>query len=399
VEPMDYWTRILSETPGLADYLKPIASKWAKNATLPKQMTLGTEPKEPSIRMALDRIFGGRVKYASGKTKVQIPIELRNDDQLSVLAKELGIKRATKPVEASPKVALQRLRLSFPKMEWAHEWLWHAPEIDRLLRHNPESEQLLRPLLETTSFLQGTSVPITLSKLGSQFFNDSKILRSGTPRKILGGLLCRALGSDDSPECRDIALQQFNVIDNPATTLATLFGAIGLIHNGKEENWITDRFEAREPVTLNSYNLEGIDAVRINCETVITSENAAPFHELVSEQREEIILYTGGYPNAAVCRLLQLISEAGATCRHWGDTDPDGFMIAALLDRYIETSLFRCGIEDIQHHETDLKPLDPVQLQRGWQLLKSQPHFKFREELTHTLEHGYWLEQERWTSQ
>lgn len=386
---MDHWTRILNETPGLADYLKPIAKKWAKGAALPKQMTLGAEPKEPGIRMALDRVFGGRVKYTNGKTKVQLSAELWNDELLSSLAAHLDIKRTAKPAEADPKVALQRLRLSFPEMEWAYEWL----------RAAPGSEHLLRSLLETAAFLLDTSVPITLSKLGSKFFNDSKILRSGTPRKLLGGLLNHRLGNDDTPEMREIALQQFNVIDNPATTLATLFGAITLVRNGKEERWIAERFEAGEPVTLNSYNLEGIDAVRIDCKTVITSENAAPFHELVTERPNAILLYTSGYPNAAVCRLLQLLSAAGATCRHWGDTDPDGFMIAALLNRTIETSLFRCGIEDIQRHEADLKPLSSIQLQRGRQLLESQPHFKFRKELSHTLQLGYWLEQERWTNQ
>ncbi len=386
---MEHWKRILEETPGLAAYLKPIAAKWARGVALPRQMTLGTEPKDPKIRMALDRLFSGRVNYANGKAKVQLPAALWNDKQVATLAAQLGIERKAESTASDPAIILQRLRLSFPKMAWAHEWL----------RGNPEPEPLLRSLLETASFLLETSVPTTLSKLGSQFFNDSKILRSGTPRKLLGGLLNHRLGNDDTPEMRDIALQQFNVIDNPATTLATLFGAIGLVRNGKEENWIADRFNAGEPVTLNSYNLEGVDAVRIDCDTVITSENAAPFHELVNERPNAILLYTGGYPNAAVCRLLRLLHEAGATCRHWGDTDPDGFMIAALLDRYIETALFRCGIEDIQRHKADLKPLDLIQLQRGRQLLKSQPHFKFRRELTHTLEHSYWLEQERWTTQ
>ena len=251
---MDHWTRILNETPGLADYLKPIATKWAKGATLPKQMTLGTEPKEPSIRMALDRIFGGRVKYTKGKIKAQIPAELRNDELLSSLAEHLNIKRVTQPADSDPAIALQRLRLSFPEMEWAHEWL----------RETSGPKHLLRPLLETASFLLDTSAPITLSKLGAQFFNDSKILRSGTPRKLLGGLLNHRLGNDDTPEMREIALQQFNVIDNPATTAATLFGAIVLVRNGKEEHWIAERFEAGEPVTLNSYNLEGVDAARID---------------------------------------------------------------------------------------------------------------------------------------
>jgi hypothetical protein len=392
---MDHWKRILEDSPGLEAYLKPIAAKWARGAALPRQMTLGPEPKEPGIRLALDRIFGGRVTYTNGKTKVQLPAQLWSDEQIAALAAQLGIERKSGSTCSDPAIALQRLRLSFPEMEWAHEWLRHAPEIERILRQNPASEQLLRSLLETASFLLETSIPVTLSKLGAQFFNDSKILRGGTLRKLLGGLLNYRLGNDDASELRDIALQQFNVIDNPATTLATLFGPIDLIRNGKKDRWIVDRFNASEPVTLNSYNLQNIEAVglRPGFGTVITSENAAPFHELVSAAHPAIIIYTGGYPNAAVCRLLRLLALAGATCRHWGDTDPDGFRIAAMVRRHIPVELFRCNLADTNQNRASLIPLNPKQKSRAKQILDTQPEFPFREELIFSLNNG-WLEQE-----
>jgi hypothetical protein len=399
VNSSNHWKTRLDEVPGLEPYLRKVAQKWAKNLPLPKRMTLGTEPKEPAVRAALDRIFGGQVFYRNGKTTAEIPDALRNDSVLAPLAELLGIERKLQPREVDPSEMLQRLRLSYPQLNT--EWLRSAPEIERLLRQHPEQENLLHQLLKAADYLQTLETPVTLSKLGSTFFNDSKVLRNGTPRKLLGGIMNSLLGTEDSLGNREIALQQFNVIDNPATTTATLFGPIDLIRNGRREEWIIDRFNAGEPVTLNSYNLQGVERIELpnGINKVITSENAAPFHELVIEQPDAVLLYTGGYPNAAVCRLLRLLAQAGATCLHWGDTDPDGFMIAALVDRYIETSLFRCGTEDIRRHKPDLKSLDRAQSMRGKNLLKTQSHFKFREELALTLELGHWLEQERWFSE
>jgi hypothetical protein len=391
----NHWKTRLEELPALKEYLLPLAKKWANGLDLPKNMTLGTEPRDPALRAALARIFG-ETRCRNGKIIASIPDPLRNETILRTLAAELGIEKS--PLKPKPSNhPLQRIRLTYPQLGTIQQWIQTAPEIKRLLSADPNAEQLLHSLLETARYLLPANNTITLSKLGSMFFNDSKLLRSGTLLKILSGMLNAQLGAEDSPENRNIALQQFGVIDNPATTTVTLFGPLDLIRSSTLDRWIADRFNCGEPVTLNSYNLENVEAValRPGCHTVITSENAAPFHELVEENPNAVLIYTAGYPNAAVCRILRLLYEAGTTCRHWGDTDPDGFMIAALINRYIETSLFRCGIKDIQLHETDLKPLNMIQLQRGRQLLKSNPDFKFHEELKLTLKLGRWLEQER----
>jgi hypothetical protein len=94
-------------------------------------------------------------------------------------------------------------------------------------------------------------------------------------------------------------------------------------------------------------------------------------------------------------RRLRLFHDPGAICRHWGDTDPEGFTIAAIVNRYIEPTLYRCGTKDILNNQGNLKPLSAIQLMRGKQLLENTPRFKFKEELKFTLTLGGWLEQEK----
>jgi len=387
---------LLEQVPGLETYLRRIAMKWAKGLPLPARMTLGPEPKEPAVRNALDRIFGGRLFYNSGKLTAEIPEALRNDTILEPLANVLGIKRKVdKSSAANLPVIFQRLRLMSPELHAVHAWLRTSPEIERLLKDRPEQEQFLQKVIETANLLRTCERPVTLSRLGSTFFNDSKVLRSGTPRKLLGGIMNALAGTVDTPENRDIALQQFNVIDNPVTTQITLFGPVTLLRNGEREAWVADRFAQGEPVTLNSCNLQGVDAVELPAaySTVITSENAAPFHELVTEPHTAIIVYTAGYPNAEVRRMLLLLAQAGARCLHWGDTDPDGLRIAAIISQIIPTTLYRCGVPDMKQNAKRLKHLDAAQKTRAAQMLAELPHFPFRAELEFSVTNG-WLEQE-----
>jgi len=375
----EYWENSLREIPELKPYLLKIAKKWATGSSLPTRMTLGPEPKEPAVRSALSRIFGS-LHARNGNVVVTIPEELREESVIQPLAAQFGLLKKQRVVPADLRPVFQRLELLFPTLGNATNWLKTAPEVTRFLKRS--NETVLRQLLETVQFLQPLETCITLSKLGSLHFNDSKILRSGTVRNLLERLLLAVAGEPDHPESRHEILSRFNIIDNPATTLVTVFGSLQIIRNGTVENWIADRFQHGEPVTLNGFNLDGMDAIRVSSETktVITSENAAPFHELVIEQPEAIVLYTAGYPNAEVCRLLRLCSEAGLRCMHWGDSDPSGLRIAEQVNRCIPTQLYRCGIADLKKRQFDLKPLTEKKKAIGHQILKKD-NFPFREEL------------------
>lgn len=385
----------LKQVPELKPYLRRIALKWAKGVPLPARMTLGPEPKEPAIRNALDRIFGGRLFTHGGKLTVEIPQALREDAVLAPLAEAMGIKRMVEKSVPDPSTIFQRLRLINPHLDAIHAWLRTAPEIERLANDRTGRESPLQPLLQTADFLRTCKTPVTLSALGSTFFNDSKILRSGTLRKVLGGIMNAQTGTEDTPANREIALQQFNVIDNPITTLITLFGPVTLLRNGQKETWVADRFVKGEPVTLNSCNLRQVDGIQLPpaYNTVITSENAAPFHELIAEPHNAVIIYTEGYPNAEVRRLLHLLAQAGTTCLHWGDTDPDGLRIAAIINDMIPTTLYRCALIDMQNNLQRLKHLDGAKQASARRMLSDLSNFTFRPELEFVSTHG-WLEQE-----
>ena len=59
---------------------------------------------------------------------------------------------------------------------------------------------------------------------------------------------------------------------------------------------------------------------------IVTSENASPFMDLVSEGTP--CVYTEGYPNSAVKMFLRMLSRFKPKCTHVGDADLDGFLIA-----------------------------------------------------------------------
>lgn len=380
----------LKQQPELQPYIEKPVRKWAAGKPIPRRMTIGDEPSDRQLRARLDRFFGG-LSYRNGKIVVTLPPPLRDTAILEELANALGIERQLPPENFDPATALQRLRLLFPELSTLIGQLADAAEIRRLLSSDRAAEEQLKQLLQTAVALKNANAPITLSKLGATHFGDSKILRSGTLRNLLSLILNTMLNQEDTPENRAQALIEFQVVDNPITSQVTLFGPLELHANGRWNDWISHRFANGEPVTLNSCNVEQVDAVRLPVKTVITSENAAPFHELLQEAPEALLIYTEGNPNTTVRRLLQLLAEAGYTCRHWGDSDADGLRIAAQIANIIPTSLYRCDMDTLRQHHELLKPLSAQQQKRAQQLPEN---FPFRDELTYTLQHG-WLEQEQ----
>lgn len=62
-------------------------------------------------------------------------------------------------------------------------------------------------------------------------------------------------------------------------------------------------------------------------------ENLASFNRHVREQRDEgFVLYTGGFPSAAVLRAAAVLASHVDGVWHWGDIDPGGVRIFALLE-------------------------------------------------------------------
>jgi len=125
---------------------------------------------------------------------------------------------------------------------------------------------------------------------------------------------------------------------------------------------------------------------------LVTCENAAPFARHVALRRP--VLYTEGYPNLAVQRLLKLLGEAGVTVEHEGDADLDGFRIAEMVDGCVP--LRRVVASEVVRRPEGVQgiPLTDAQRARIERALASTPRPRHAEELSLLLQRGCWYEQE-----
>lgn len=175
----------------------------------------------------------------------------------------------------------------------------------------------------------------------------------------------------------------------------TLFGPLAYVKGGERFDWVAQLHARGETATLSWDNLHGIDALVLPADTpVITCENETPFNALIREGFPALYIYTAGYPNTAVTRLLHLL-PAETAIQHWGDTDLDGLRIAAMLHQIRPVRLWRCDLAEVQRHLTDLRLLKPAPQEKAERYLAQHLDFPFKDELVFTLAHG-WLEQECW---
>jgi hypothetical protein len=96
-----------------------------------------------------------------------------------------------------------------------------------------------------------------------------------------------------------------------------------------------------------------------------------------------------------VRKLYQFLAPLAASCCHWGDSDPAGLRIGAILHRIHPLVLWRCELASLERHQGRLLSLTGVQAKNGRTILENEANFPFIRELVFTLEHG-WLEQENW---
>ncbi len=125
---------------------------------------------------------------------------------------------------------------------------------------------------------------------------------------------------------------------------------------------------------------------------MITSENAAPFARYVAAGRPA--LYTEGYPNYFVQRLLRALGEMGVTAEHAGDADFDGFRIATREARCLPVG--RVVASEIVRNPGGIVgiPLTEAQQTRARRFLTAFPQMPYAEEVSIMLNNGCWYEQE-----
>ncbi len=394
----------------LTEVLTKVGHRYTRRGRLSGRMKVGTSLNHDQLQ-TLYHFFGISPVRVNSKEEVHIHFERALEDApepewLERISAHLGYRLESEPQQEQSQVIqtlLARLRLGFPELTVLVDELAASPDaLIRLLNKESELEvtTLCFQAAETIGFLLENKIPVTFSELGARFFHKSKLLRQGEARHLLLDWLSLYCPDSDRVENEEQIWATYHVYHDRLTVNALIYGPVVYTKNGKEFDWIYQLYKQGEAATLTWANLQNIEQInwkepRQTSPRLICCENEAPYSRLIREQRGDCLLFTSGFPSSAVSRLYELLAPRAASCFHWGDTDPNGLYIAALLHSIYPLKLFRCDIETICRHLDYLLPLTKIQQQRGAAILSGNDRFPFHKELAFTLENG-WLEQENW---
>ncbi len=386
--------------------LLKICKRFEQRGSLSGIMKLGRDLEEGE-RMSIENFFGLAPLIHTSKNEIKLSIdrllsgksEAQVDDWLERIYHLTGRKRPVIPCldDDAATLLLDQLRLSFPNLGPVH----HALSINKavlsrkLCKHPDKVRKLYFKAAEIVTFLQSNEKEITLSELGARFCANSKKLRRGELKKIVAQWL--RLVNPDLPDEEEV-WEEFLVIRDRLTITALIFAPLVYRKDGREYDWVNQLYQAGEPAVVSWFHLESITSCHLVVENgaqlrLITCENEAPFSQLLREKTDSVLLFTAGFPNRTVRRLYQHLAPLTAGCRHWGDSDPAGLRIAAILYAIHPLTLWRCDLATLKYYMSKLLPLEKGQARAASAILNTDPNFPFATELAFTLKHG-WLEQE-----
>lgn len=301
------------------------------------------------------------------------------------------------------KLLLGRLKLAFPLLEELVKFLeTENTSLQRLL--NTKSKEAVNACCfqaaEALQFILSNETPITISELGAKYFLDSKALRQGETRALFMQWL-RFFSPDSELLDKDEDIcAGFHVLNDRLTVNAVLYGPVVYEKNGVIFDWIYKLYIKGEAATVGWSNIHNVEKMYFRDRDnrppeIICCENEAPFSQLMRQTNNQCLLFTSGFPGSAVQKIYSLLAPGASACYHWGDSDPAGLRIAAIMNSIYPLQLYRCDISTLQKHQPFLLPLSQKQKDICQHLLTNLSNFPFADELLFTLEYG-WLEQESW---
>ena len=385
----------VEKAPAVGDVLKKLASKVARGVKLPE--TFSAKGLDYDTQRELEHLLGtvGR-RTVDGRFHLPIHSFLRDSALWRDALEYSGFDKGNDAL-CDDEDVFARLKLLEPE---------HSPLIDKLAANDevtsflakPENKRewkrLFRSLVKRFGSPKCGQVT-TLSQLGSDWFNDSKKLRSGALRRQLV-LICATIADAPADDERR-ALEGLLIVDNPYTSSVTFSAPLQLImKNGEVLDYPCRYFVNRMATQLPLETVLEIEEVKWAGKTrcVTTSENAAPFANMVRNGKD--CVYTAGYPCLAVKIFLHKLGETGSQCIHEGDADLDGLRIASEIGKCIP--LKRVVASDIlERAAPDAgRELTSDQSKRAWTFLANPQWqgFRFTDDVRRLLSRGRWIEQE-----
>jgi len=382
----------MAKAPALRPLLTRLARKAAKGMMLPVTFS------EKGLDYEAQCMLEGIMKLPTNRTADGAVRGILLPDHRKPAAWEKVFDLLLAAEELAPKsesvdVYFEKLQWRFPEQDTFLLTLKSTPEVSRYLTNVENREKWLRLFQGVSEFVDDeVREPSTLSQLGSQWLNDSKALRTGSLRRQLYWMLSIASGRvlDERK-----TFGMYGISENPYTSCVTVYAPFAFTtDDGRTYDFPHKLFKSGMAAVLPSETVNRIRRIEWfgQSKTLVTSENAAPFARYVAKGSP--CLYTEGYPNFAVQRLLGEFAKAKVSVDHAGDADLHGLLIVQMLEEIIPVTRVRAV--EIVENPGDVQGIPLTDEQHIY--LKDHVHYfpdmAYISTLRKLLERGCWYEQE-----
>ncbi len=229
-------------------------------------------------------------------------------------------------------------------------------------------------------------------ELSISVLHDSKLWEKKYKSKICKILQEKYRASDfiqavDEKEVNKVILEYFNIFDNPTY----------VFFKGDASICFTDgniiKVSTENPIALSSVSLKNIQKVVIRNQKILTIENLTSFNRI--NQRDYFVIYLSGYHNSTKQEFLKLVYlyNKDKEYFHFGDIDPDGFLILENLriKTGIPFSSYKMSVIELNKYTKYTKPLEQNDITKAKGLITRN---LYSDELSYMLEKNCKLEQE-----
>lgn len=194
-------------------------------------------------------------------------------------------------------------------------------------------------------------------------------------------------GVDDKRERGQIILAEHNIYSNPSYLYVK--GAATL----RFSNLPAIELSLETPMAFSSNSLNNLEQIDIRAPRVMTIENLTSFNRM--QEQGYFYLFLSGYHNTAKQRFLMQIAKQnkGLQWFHFGDIDPDGFLIIEHLRNKIGIDFkpIYMGCEELERYADYAKPLEANDIIKARNMLQKGI---YQQEMEYMLSHNCKLEQE-----
>lgn len=384
----------IEKAPAVADAVKKLASKVARGVRLPARYSV--KNLDYDAQRELERLFetiGQRT--SDGCFYISILPIFRDQTVWSDALEYFGLVK--KECDCDDEDVFARLKLIEPELTPLIDSLATNEEVARFVARSENRKDWKRLFLSFVKRSSGLECGLitTLSQLGSDWFGDSKKLRSGALRRQL--VIIVAMLYDMDADDERLVLERASIVDNPYTSSVTFSLPVTLfMKDGAVFDYPSRYHMRRMAVQLPHETVVNIERVEwdVKPQTITTSENAAPFANMVA--KGVACVYTAGYPCLAVKVFLNRLSKSGSKCIHEGDADLDGFRIAKEVGDCIPLKdVVACDVLKVASSEYG-RELSAEQIKRASVFLSNPKYddYEFADEIRCLIGRGKWIEQE-----